>query len=146
PPVVGDRVAVAPQQTEAGAVTTGKAFTVTAVVVRLQLVVVLVKVNVTLPAATPVMTPALVTVARALLLLVHVPPVVGDRVAVAPTQMAAGAVTTGKAFTVTAVVVLLQLVVVLVKVNVTLPGATPVMTPALVTVARALLLLVHVPP
>ena len=146
PPVVGDRVAVAPTQTEAGAVTTGKAFTVTAVVVRLQLVVVLVKVNVTLPAATPVMTPALVTVARALLLLVHVPPVVGDRVAVAPTQMAAGAVTTGKAFTVTAVVVLLQLVVVLVKVNVTLPGATPVMTPALVTVARALLLLVHVPP
>src|SRR4029078_1051625 len=146
PPVVGDRVAVAPTQIAAGAVTTGNAFTVTAVVVRLQLVVLLVKVNVTLPGATPVMTPALVTVARALLLLVDVPPVVGDSVAVAPTQMAAGAVTTGNASTVTAVVVRLQLVLLLGQLNVPLPAATPVMTPALVTVARALLLLVHVPP
>src|SRR4029079_8105511 len=101
----------------AGAVTTGNAFTVTAVVVRLQLVVLLVKVNGTLPAATPVMSPALVTVARALLLLVHVPPVVGDRVAVALTQTEAGAVTTGRAFTVTEFVVRLQVLVMLVHVK-----------------------------
>jgi hypothetical protein len=37
----------------------------------------------------------LVTVAIALLLLVHVPPVVGLRVAVLPTHTAAGAVTVG---------------------------------------------------
>ena len=46
------------------------------------------------------MTPALVTVAIAGLLLTHVPPVVGDNVAVLPTHTAAGAVTVGKAFTV----------------------------------------------
>jgi len=146
PPVVGDRVAVAPKQIAAGAVTTGKALTVTAAVVLLQLFVPSVKVNVTLPAATAVITPAFVTVAMVLSLLIHVPLVVGDRVAVAPTQIAAGAVTTGKALTVTAAVVLLQFVVPSVKVNVTLPGATAVMTPAFVTVAIVLSLLIHVPP
>jgi hypothetical protein len=146
PPVVGDRVEVAPTQIEAGAVKTGRAFTVTAVVVLLQFVVASVKVKVTLPGETPRMSPALVTVAIALLLLVHVPPVVGDKVAATPTQIEAGAVKTGRAFTVTAVVVLLQLVVPSMKVKVTLPVATPRMTPALVTVAIALLLLVHVPP
>jgi hypothetical protein len=60
-----------------------------------------VNVNVTEPADTPVITPALVTVATAGLLLVHVPPLVGDNVAVLPTHTDAGAVTTGKAFTVT---------------------------------------------
>ena len=54
------------------------------------------------------MTPALVTVAIAGLLLTHVPPVVGDNVAVLPTHTVAGAVTTGKAFTVTEEVVLLH--------------------------------------
>jgi hypothetical protein len=146
PPVLGDKVAVAPTHIEAGAVTIGNAFTVTVAVVLLQLVEPSVKVNVTVPGVTPVMTPALVTVAIALLLLIHVPPVVGDKVAVAPTQMDAGAVTTGSAYTVTDVVVLLQLVLASVKVKVTLPEAIPVMTPALVTVAIALLLLVHVPP
>src|SRR6185369_17039940 len=92
------------------------------------------------------MSPVFVTVAIPLSLLVHVPPVVGDSVAVAPTQIAAGAVTTGKSFTVTAVVVLPQLVVPSVKVNVTLPAATPVMTPSVVTVAIPLSLLVQVPP
>ena len=146
PPVVGDNVAVLPIHTVAGAVTTGKAFTVTEDVVLLHPVDVWVNVKVTEPAATPVMTPALVTVAIALLLLTHVPPVVGDNVAVLPTHTVAGAVTTGKAFTVTEEVVLLHPVVVDVKVKVTEPAATPVMTPALVTVAIALLLLTHVPP
>ena len=145
PPVVGDKVMVLPTQTAAGAVTTGKAFTVTDDVVLLQFVVVFVKVNVALPAETPVTTPALVTVAMAVLLLVHVPSVVGDKVIVLPTQTAAGAVTTGKAFTVTDDVVLLHPLP-SVKVNVALPAETPVTTPALVTVAMAVLLLVHVPP
>jgi len=42
----------------------------------------------------------LVTVAIALSLLTQVPPVVGDNVALLPTQTDAGAVTTGGAFTV----------------------------------------------
>lgn len=146
PPDVGDNVAVLPIHTEAGEVTAGSALTVTAEVAFVQPVAVSVKVNVTLPAATPVITPALVTVAKEVLLLAQVPPVVGDRVAVLPTQTVAGAETTGSAFTVTAVVVLLQPVEVTVKVNVTLPGAIPVMTPAFVTVAIAGLLLTQVPP
>jgi hypothetical protein len=67
-----------------------------------------VNVNVTEPADTPVITPALVTVATAGLLLIHVPPLVGDNVAVLPTHTLAGAVTTGNAFTVTDEVVLLH--------------------------------------
>lgn len=63
------------------------AFTVTAAVVLLQLVVAEVKVNVAVPAATPVTTPAEVTVATDGLLLTQVPPVAGDRVVVAPAQI-----------------------------------------------------------
>ena len=66
------------------------------------------KVNVTLPAATPVANPALVTVALVGSLLVQVPPVVGDSVMVLPTQTEDPALTTGKALTVTDEVVLLQ--------------------------------------
>jgi hypothetical protein len=146
PPVVGDNVAVLPSQTEAGAVTTGAALTVTDEVVLLQPVVVFVYVNVTLPAATPVITPAFVTVAKAVFELVHVPPVVGDNVAVLPTHTEAGAVTAGTALTVTDEVVLLHPVAVFVNVNVTLPADTPVMTPAFVTVATAVFELAHVPP
>jgi len=146
PPVVGDKVIVLPIHTDEGAVTTGFAFTVTEEVVLLHPVDVSVKVNVTMPADTPVTTPALVTVALAVLLLVHVPPVVGDKVIVLPTHTAEPAVTVGNAFTVTEEVVLLHPVVVWVKVNVTVPADTPVTTPPLVTVAIAVLLLVHVPP
>ena len=66
------------------------------------------KVNVTLPAATPVTNPALVTVAFVASLLVQVPPVVGDSVIVLPTQTDDPALTTGKELTVTDEVVLLQ--------------------------------------
>ena len=112
----------------------------------LQFVVPSVKVKVTLPADTPVITPAMSTVAIAGLLLTQVPPAVGNKVPVLPTHNDAGAVTTGKLFTVTADVVLLQFVIPSVKVNVTLPAATPVTTPAFVIVATAGLLLTHVPP
>ena len=64
--------------------------------------------KVTVPAATPVITPAFVTVATAVLLLAHVPPLVGDKVAVLPTHTVAGAVTVGFALTVTDEVVLLH--------------------------------------
>ena len=128
------------------AIAVGAATTVTDEVVLLQFVVPSVKVKVTLPADTPVITPALVTVAIEISLLAHVPPDAGDRVAVLPTHSDMGAVTAGKAFTVTDEVVLLQFVVASVKVNVTLPADTPVITPALVTVAIELSLLAHVPP
>jgi hypothetical protein len=75
--------------------------TVTLVVVLLQVVDVFVKVNVALPTLMPVITPALVTVAIVLLLLVHVPPVVGLKVVVLPTQTEGGAVTVGFGDTVT---------------------------------------------
>lgn len=146
PPVVGVKVMLLPTQTAAGALTTGFAFTVTEEVVLLHPVEVWVKVNVALPAATPVTTPAFVTVAMELSLLVHVPPVVGDKVILLPTHTAAGAETTGNALTVTEVVVLEHPVDVSVNVKVTEPAATPVTTPAFVTVAVALLLLTHVPP
>ena len=64
--------------------------------------------NVTLPVATPVTSPALVTVAFVASLLVQVPPVVGDNVIVLPTQTDDPALTTGKELTVTDEVVLLQ--------------------------------------
>ena len=64
--------------------------------------------KVTLPAATPVTNPALVTVALVGSLLVQVPPVVGDNVIVFPIQTDDPALTTGKALTVTDEVVLLQ--------------------------------------
>jgi hypothetical protein len=69
--------------------------------------VVFVKVKVGAPAATPVTTPALVTVAKAVLLLAHVPPVVGDKLVVTPTHIAVAPVieTVGKALTVTVGVV-----------------------------------------
>src|SRR5258707_8114764 len=120
---------------------------VTADVVLLQVVVVLVNVKVTLPAATPVTTPALVTVATEGLLLTHVPPLVGLNVIADPThKLEDSTLPVGSALIVTADVVLLQEVVVLVNVNVTLPAATPVTTPAFVTVASEGLLLTHVPP
>ena len=64
--------------------------------------------KVTLPAATPVTNPALVTVALVGSLLVQVPPVVGDNVIVFPIQTDDPALTAGKALTVTDEVVLLQ--------------------------------------
>ena len=118
----------------------------TELVVLLQPVEVCVNVNVTEPGATPVTTPPFVTVAKLLLLLTHVPPVVGDKVIVDPTQTDDAPLTIGKAFTVTGFVVALQPVEVWVNVNVTEPGATPDTTPPFVTVAKLLLLLTHVPP
>ena len=57
--------------------------------------------NVTFPAATPVTNPASVTVAFVASLLVHVPPVVGDKVIVLPMQTDDPALTAGSALTVT---------------------------------------------
>jgi hypothetical protein len=88
----------ASQKPEELTVTAGFALMITGVVVLLQPVAVSVKVNVTLPAATPVITPALVTLANSGSLLTHVPPVVGDNVAVLPAHKLAGAVTDGNAF------------------------------------------------
>lgn len=152
PPEVGDNVVVNPAQIllEPVILTTGKGSTVIALVVAEQFgEVLLVKVNVAIPADTPVTIPALVTVATAGLLLTQVPPVVGDKVVVMPTQIVLTPVifTTGKALTETADVGMeTHPVTVLVKVNVAVPAETPVTTPALVTVATAGSLLTQVPP
>ena len=77
------------------AVAVGIGLTVTDKVVFEHPVTVSVNVNVALPDETPVTTPASVTVATALSLLVQVPPVVGESITELPTQTAAGAETTG---------------------------------------------------
>ncbi len=153
PPELGVNCVVPPMQIDEAPIipTAGLGVIVTAAVVAEQLgAVLLVKVNVTEPPDTPVTTPAgEVTVAIAGLLLTQVPPVVGDKVVVDPTQIFVAPVipTTGAALTVTATVVAEQLGVVLpVKVNVADPADTPVTTPALFTVATAGLLLTQVPP
>jgi hypothetical protein len=57
-------------------------------------------VKVTLPGETAVATPAFVTVATAGLLLIHVPPEVGDKVMKSPThKFVTGRLTTGRAVT-----------------------------------------------
>jgi hypothetical protein len=146
PPEVGDKVIVLPTQTEDAAETTGAALTVTDEVVLLQPVAAEVKVNVTEPAATPVTSPALFTVALVASLLNQVPPEVGDKVKVPPTHTEAPAETAGGPFTTTEEVVLLQPVAAEVNVNVTVPMATPVTKPALSTVAFVKSLLNQVPP
>jgi hypothetical protein len=98
PPEIGESVAVEPTHIELGAVTVGRLFIVTLEVVLLQPVAVNVYVNVTVPAATGVITPAFVTVATFVLLLVHVPKVVGVRAPVEPIQTEVGAVTVGNGF------------------------------------------------
>lgn len=152
PPLVGDNVVVAPAQITLGPVilTGVKALTVTVAVVALQFgAVFLTYVNVTDPPFNPVTRPALVTEATVGLLLVHVPPVVGDNVVVAPTQIVLKPVilTTGKAVTVTgALAAETQPVLALVYVKVAVPAETPVTTPVLVTVATDGALLTHEPP
>ena len=120
-----------------------------AVALEVQPVAVSVKVNVAVPAAIPVTTPAFDTVAIAELLLTQVPPVVGDTLEVVPSQIDAGPVmlTVGFACTVIALVGKdMHPVDVCVKVNVALPGEIPVTKPPLVTVAIEALLLDQVPP
>jgi hypothetical protein len=152
PPATGERVVVNPIQILLTPVmlTVGVGFTVTAAVgAEIQPVVVLVNVNVAIPAETPVTTPASVTVATAGLLLSQVPPLLGDRPVVAPTQILFGPLilTVGNAFTVIAAVgAETHPVLVLVKVKLAVPAETPVTTPAFVTVATEGSLLTQVPP
>jgi hypothetical protein len=147
PPVVGESVIVFPTHTDDAAETLGFALTVTVAVEAEQPVVPSVKVKATVPAATPVTSPAFVTDAIALLLLNHVPPDEGDKVIVPPTHKAvAEELIIGSAFTVTEEVVLLHPVAVCVKVKVALPVDSPVTTPELVTVATEVLVLTQVPP
>lgn len=107
PPVVGVNIVVKPTHTELAPLILidGLATMVIALVgLDVHAVDVCVKVNVTVPALTPVTTPALVTVAIEALLLNQVPPLVGESVVVAPSQIEAGPVmpTTGIATTVIA--------------------------------------------
>jgi hypothetical protein len=72
----------------------GLAFTVK-LLLDVQPVAVSVKVKVTVPALMPDTTPVFVTVATAVLLLIHVPPVVGVTVAELPTHTASAPPKTG---------------------------------------------------
>ena len=125
----------------------GKVVTVIEAVVLIHPVVVFVNVKVAEPADNPVIMPALVTDA-APLLLTQVPPVVGDKVVVLPTQIVELPVilTGGNALIVIAEVVLVHPVEVNAKVKVAEPAATPVTTPPLDTIAIPVLLLAQVPP
>lgn len=111
--------------------TVGLGFTVIFPVVEEQPVDVDVNVKFALPCAIPVITPAFVMVAIAVLELVQVPPVVGEIVVVLPTQIVGGdAVTVGLGTTVTgAVGAEEQPVLVCVHTKVTTPGVRPVTTP-----------------
>lgn len=114
-----------------------------------QLVEVCVKVKVADPAARPVTVPSFVTAAIPGFELSQVPPVVGLNVVVVPLHMDVPPVTlgTGSALTVINPVALeIQLVALSVYTKVAVPGAIPVTTPELVTVATFVLLDTQVPP
>jgi hypothetical protein len=131
------KAVVAPTQTVKVPVIVGLAFTVTVAVTAQP--VLFVYVIILVPAATPVTTPALFTVATA-----GVPDTQGfvaagvpDPVSgvVEPTQTVSVPVIVGAAFTVTVAVALQPLL--LVYVIILVPVATPVTTPVLLTVATA---------
>ncbi len=150
PPIVGDKVVVPFTQIEFDPVilTFGAVPTVTAGVANELQLPVFVKVNFAVPTEIPFTTPALVTVAIVLLLLVQVPPVVGDKVVVPFMQIEVGPVivATGQSLTVTTEVAGEAQPPVFVKINVALPAAIPLTIPSLLTVATDELLLLHVPP
>ena len=151
PPLVGLKVVVLLIQIDALPVidTGGLAFMVTGFVgFDTQPVEEFVKTKVALPAFTPVTRPALLTVAIATLLLVHVPPLVGLNVVVAPAHMVEFPVieTAGFGFTVMAFVGFDTQPLDFVNIKVVAPALTPVTRPELLTVAIAGLLLLQVPP
>lgn len=111
-------------------------------------VVVLVKINLAVPAETPVIKPALLMVATAISVLCHVPPVVGEILVVLPTQILLGPFKTVIGFGATVITPEFAEVQpsVDVNLNVAIPSATPVTTPVkLLMVAINGLLEDHVP-
>lgn len=101
------------------------------------------------PGVIPVTVPSSVTVATPGFELTQVPPVVGLKVVVVPLHIEVPPVTlgTGSALTVIKPVAFeIQLVAFNVYTKVAVPGAIPVTTPELVTVATLVLLETHVPP
>lgn len=152
PPVVGDTVVVKSTHMVDGPVNATGAliFTVTGGVGNeAQPVALLVNMNVAVPGVTAVTNPELSTVATALFVLCHVPPVFGCSWVVTPKQIELGPsiLTTGLGCTVRfGVGKEEQPVDVWVKVKFTDPAATAVTRPELLTVAIDPLLLDHVPP
>jgi hypothetical protein len=148
PPEVGDKVVVAPTQIDVFPVTetAGLSFTVKLEVVLLHVVNVCVNVKLTDPVVIGLITPAEVTVAIEVLLLIQVPPEVGVSVDVDPKHKDAGSEIFGFAKMVTELEVRAQPVVEFANVKVTFPGATGVTVPSGVTVAILELLEVQVPP
>lgn len=103
------------------------------------------------PGATPVTTPAVLTVAMVVLALVQVPPVTASaRVPVDPTHTTDAPVmvpASGSGFTVTACIAIADPhMLVTVYLIVSTPAATPVTIPVDPTVASVVLALLHAPP
>lgn len=150
PAVFGDKLVVEPIHIfKLPALTVGLGFTVKFVVVLLHNVVEFVNVNETVPDETPVTTPvAAFTVATPVLLLTHVPPVLGDKVIVLPTQITgAPNDTVGLGSTQTVSVGNdIHPVDVSVHIKVATPAIKPVTSPPLLTDATAPLLEAQVPP
>jgi hypothetical protein len=148
PPKDGDKVVVAPTQIEVTPVivAVGLSWTVRFEVVLLHVVDVLTNVKLTDPMVIGLITPAAVTVATEVLLLVQVPPVDGVSVDVDPKHKDAGAEMFGFAWMVIELDVRAQPVVEFVNVKVTFPGATGVTIPSNVIVAILILFEVQVPP
>lgn len=146
PPVEGVKLILAPTQTCVGPPKTGSALITTFDVVSEQPEDVSKNLNVTLPGLTGEITPAFVTVAVPVANEVQVPPEIGESKPVLPIQTDAGEVKIGCGLTVTAEVVFEQVVVELVNVNCTDPGAIPVTKPAFVTLANKPSDVAQVPP
>lgn len=98
------------------------------------------------PFETPVTTPEVPTVARAVLLLLHVPPPPSESVMLAPTQTLLGPVIAeGSGLTVSTLVAIQP--VPEVKVIIVVPRATPDTSPVPASiVATLVVVLAHVPP
>lgn len=151
PRLVGLKVVLSPIQSSLSPVmlTLGPGVTViTLEVSETQPVKVFVKINLAVPAASPVIKPALLMVATGGLVLIHVPPVVGDKLVVLPTQILPSpfSTTIGLGLTVIGFEFSDTQPCVDVNLKVATPGATPVTTPVeALTVATDGLLLIHVP-
>lgn len=147
PPVVGVNCVVKPTQIDGAPFVTVGLSTTDMFTVFVHNVPVSVNCKVATPKATPVTTPPRVTVANPGFKLVHVPPDEADTFIVEPIQtFVFGAMMVGLGFIFNSDVVLEHPVALFVKVKDTLPCATAVISPVVLSiVATPKLLLIHFP-
>lgn len=151
PLTVGDNEVLAPSQIVEGPIIVAAGLLFTVMVVEatdVHPVELSVNTKVAVPGATPVTMPLWLMVAILGLLLTQLPPLDGSKAVEVPTQIFAGPFNEieGLPFTVTCKLVPEAQPFAAVKVSIDNPLDTPVITPALVIVATAVLLLVQEPP